>query len=136
MRKFFCFVALGACTLATPALAKSSDYDPPYENEHAGGSREVEREIQRLDAQIDAADREDRISGGEADSLISALQRLESRLQDIRERPSSGHEDLHDPGARPDDEARDRPDDRYNENRDSGENPDDYPGNAVQLEQR
>lgn len=103
MKKIAYLVAGCAAVLAWPAFAQSVPYTARYEDQTAGGTIDIERQIQNLGDSIYAADRQRRISPSQADAYIRELRDIETQLLDVRSRTFSGQSDDNDrqPGRAP-----------------------------------
>ena len=103
MKKIAYLVAGYAAVLALPAFAQSAPYTPRYEDQTAGDTIDIERQIRNLDDSINAANQQRRISPSQADAYIRELRDIETQLLDVRSRTFSGRSDDNDrqPGRAP-----------------------------------
>lgn len=114
MKFIWLLTAAGASALAAPAVAQSSSYGERYEAQNGDPGQDLERQIQRLDDQINASDRQGHISPSEADMLVRELRDVETQLLDIRSRTFHASQNWTAPRSPSDDNserARDRGDD-------------------------
>jgi hypothetical protein len=100
MKRIACLAVSCAVVLALPASAQSLPDGSSYDDRAAGGAPDIARQIQDLEDSISTADRQRRISPGEADAYIRELREIETRLLDVRARTF---------GERSDDDDRQQP---------------------------
>jgi hypothetical protein len=82
-------------------LAQGADPDSRYPDQYSRDTPDIERQIQRLDDQINAEDRAGHISPSEADTLVRELRDVETQLLSVRSRTFHGNDNGNAPGRAP-----------------------------------